>query len=144
MIFTWRHIKRWLFENDFIIESILRRRKKRLEFYENRRKIKELCKQKSLDEKYYESIYWLELNGVDYNVLDNLHSLLGYIEPSEDLLLYKHKLVCLDKTFGRVIFDNYYIYYNEFYELWCVWRDAPFWKDYEVWKKLHLMKDDFN
>lgn len=143
MIFTWRHIKRLLFENDYHIKGILTRRKRRLEFYEFRRKFKELCKRTSLNEKCYERIYELETYGVDYSVISELLSIYSDYIVTNDFLPNEYKLICLDKTVGYNLIGNHYIYYNEFYELWCLWKDAPFWKDYEVWKKLNLMKDDF-
>lgn len=143
----WRHVKRWLFENDYYINSILTRRAKRLEFYEIRQKIKDICKQTKLEEKDYSWIFRIEISGEDYKAFGKLlfyHS--RECLPFDDFLLNKHKLVWLHKVTGvtnNKLIGNIYVYHNELSELWYLWRDAPFWKDYAVWKKLHNMSEDF-
>lgn len=129
---------------------ILNRRAKRIEFYDFRRKFKELCKRTSLEEKVYKRIYSIENDNEDYNVFGKLLYSYEYVKdelPMDDFILNKHKLVYLHIITGvtsNILFGNDFVYLNEFYELWRLWRDAPFWKGYEVWKKLHIMNDDFN
>lgn len=145
----WRHFKRFWFENDYRKNSILTRRAKRLEFYEFRRKFKNICEQTNLDEKYYKWFYDVEINDEDYNVFGKIFWFFRDQKlqlPMDDFLLNKHKLVCLHRITGvtsDTLIGNHFIYYTEFYELWCLWKDAPFWKDYSVWKKIHNMLDDF-
>ena len=147
MKFTWRHIKRFLFENDYYKDSILTRRQRRLEFYEFRRKFKCICKQTNLEEKDYKWFNYVETDDKNYSVLGKLKFYYSEIDlPMDDFIANQHKLVCLYRiggiTIGLLIGNNF-IYYNEFYELWCLWRDAPFWKDYAVWKKLNNLSNDF-
>lgn len=131
---NWRRIKRILFWPNSVKdkEKIINERRERLQLYKRAIYIKDaLCTQAKLDETFYRTFKEEEIYS---EILDD-----GY------------RMGCL----FHALEENYDIYYS----FWCKhnkgngfpllndlffkWKNAPFWKDYESWKKIQELNNDF-
>ena len=139
----WRRIKRILFwpESKDEIHNILAKRKTRLEFYKFKEEIREICKQTKLDNVLYENINKHSIEGSVLYFIEKRFLVTGFlIKCDTDKEIYKKLDAFIRFGVGRWIF-----HFNDdsFFELWQLFKNAPFWKDYAVWKRLNNMLDDF-
>lgn len=140
----WRRINRILFwpESKHDIEHILSKRRTRLEFYDFKNNIKWLCKQTKLDVGFYNTVVNYPLKSGSFYFIEKHFPVTAFLVKVEtDVDIYRKMQAFI--TFFRV--SDWFIYFNDesFYELWQLFKNAPFWKDYAVWKKLHNMNEDF-
>lgn len=126
----WRHIKRILFwpKNKLDAKYIFSKIKQRQDLYEKAIYVKDkLCKQTKLNEKFYRAFRKEETEHNEYSG-DLKIKCLEHILLEYDLLSY---LTVENNGFPLL------------YDISIAWKNAPFWKDYESWKKIQELNKDF-
>ena len=100
-----------------------------------------ICKQTKLETSFYEDIYSTKVNGASLVYIESRFPVTAFlIKCDSDLNIIKKLDTFISFGTGAWLshFDD-----DSLNELWQLFKNAPFWKDYAVWKKLHNMSEDF-